>query len=125
MSSSFTLTFTRQHRHSTFSLLAECFEAKLEGGAMAMGEAQGGVAQVSSAVLSCVEKSLIALLRLFILLSLSDHIFERFQGQSRFVRLTRLPATRPLTDHDKDLLSVADSGGHLFAVRSDARFTQQ
>lgn len=79
---------------------------------MAMDGAQGGVAQVSSAALSRGEKSLIALLRYV-------------QGQSRFVQLTRLLATRPLTDHDKDLLSVADSGGHLFAVRSDARFTQQ
>lgn len=47
---------------------------------MAMGGAQVGVAPVSSAALSCGEKSLIALLRLLILLSLSDHIFQRLFG---------------------------------------------
>lgn len=47
---------------------------------------------------------------------MTGNIVEQVQGTARFIQLARLLATRPLTDHNKYLLAVVDSGGHLFAV---------
>lgn len=105
-----------------FSLLTQCFALRLARGAH---EWQMVEAELSSAALSCGEKSLLALIRHFIFLSLTENLFEQFQRTACFIQLTRLLATRPLTDHDKYLLSVVGSGGHLFAVGGDRRFAQQ